>query len=496
MGLSSHSLILKNNDTLWSCGYNTYGQLGFGDATHRNTFTQMTNGIDDIKLACCGGYHTFVLKNDGTLWSCGYNTDGQLGLGDKTNKYAFTQATTNTDDIKSVYCGESYSLILKNDGTLWGCGSSSSGQLGLGDTNARTTFTQITTNTDDIKSVSCGKDYTFILKNDGTLWCTGYNAYGQLGLGDKNSRYIFTQVTTNADDVKLVSCGYNYTIILKNNGTLWGCGRNDYGQLGLGDKTNRTTFTEITTNVDDIKSVYCGSNHTLILKNDGTLWGCGCNDYGNLGLGDSASRTTFTQVTTNANNIKQVYCGAGHTLILKNDGTLWVCGYNDRGQLGLGKTSSKYTFTQVTTNVVNDVKSLPNQYEDIPTIIKVYDLNAGLIETLDTNNFKNIPVDKFEKIKVLYTNPDETSINCLISFDNKTTWKAFTGTSWTTISDITPNNILLNGMSMKKINNLTKEVLVQGGFTGNIDFRIALKTNDDTKTPSITKIYIEYKKDN
>ena len=184
---------------------------------------------------------------------------------------------------------------------------------------------------------------------------------------------------------------------------------------------------------------------------------------------------------------------SNHSLILKNDGTLWGCGDNQYGQLGLGDTTNRNVFTQITTNT-NDIKSLSNQYEDIPTIIKVYDLNAGLIETLDTNNFKNIPVDKFEKIKVLYTNPDETSINCLISFDNKTTWKAFTGTSWTTISDITPNNILLNGMSMKKINNFTKEVLVQGGFTGNIDFRIALKTNDDTKTPSITKIYIEYKK--
>ena len=238
------------------------------------------------------------------------------------------------------------------------------------------------------------------------------------------------------------------------------------------------------------------SYHSLILKNDSTLWGTGYNGYGQLGLGDTTDRTTFTQATTNADNIKSVYCSNSHTIILKNDGTLWSTGYNDGGQLGLGNTVSRTTFTQVTTNVINDIKSLPNQHKDIPTIIKVYDLNTGLIETLDTNNFRNIPVDKFEKIKVLYTNPDETSINCLISFDNKTTWKAFTGTSWTTISDITPNNILLNGMSMKKINNFTKEVLVQGGFTGNIDFRIALKTNDDTKTPSITKIYIEYKKDN
>ena len=160
--------------------------------------------------------------------------------------------------------------------------------------------------------------------------------------------------------------------------------------------------------------------------------------------------------------------------------------------MGLGDTTNRNVFTEINANTDN-IKSLPNQYEDISTTIKVYDLNTGLIETLDTNNFKNIPVDKFEKIKVLYTNPTDTLIAGLISFDNKATWKVFTGTSWTTISDITPNNILLSGMSMEKINNLTKETLVQGGFTGNINFKIVLKTNDDTKTPSITKIYIQYK---
>ena len=182
---------------------------------------------------------------------------------------------------------------------------------------------------------------------------------------------------------------------------------------------------------------------------------------------------------------------SGHSLILKNDGTLWGCGLNNHGQLGLGDTTNRTTFTQITTNTDN-IKSFPNQYEDIPTIIKVYDLNAGLIETLDTNNFKNIPVDKFEKIKVLYTNPAGTYINCLVSFDNKTTWKTFNGTSWSTISDTTPSNILLNGMDISKINKLDKNKLIQGGFTGDIDFRIAMKTNDNTVTPSITKIYILY----
>ena len=435
--------------------------------------------------------HSLILKNDGTLWSCGNNQYGQLGLGDTTNRSTFTQITTNSDNVKSVYHGQYHTIILKNDDTLWSCGNNQYGQLGLGDTTNRTTFTKITTNINDIKEIYCGDYHTFILKNDGTLWSTGYNEYGQLGLGDATNRTTFTQITTNTDNIKSVYCGRKHTIILKNDGTLWGCGYNGEGSLGLGDTTNRNIFTQITTNTDNIKEVYCGWCHTLILKNDGTLWGCGYNEYGQLGLGDITNRYTFTQVTTNADDIKLVCCGYYHTFILENDGTLWCCGRNNYGQLGLGDTTNRTTFTQVTTNTDN-IKSFPNQY-DIPTIIKIYDLNTGLIETLDTNNFKNIPVDKFEKIKVLYTNPDETLINCLISFDNKSTWKTFDGINWATVSDTTPNNILLSGMSLKAINSLDKAKLISGGFTGNMDFRIAMKTNNKTKTPSITKIYIQYK---
>ena len=485
MSLSNNSFILKNDSTLWGCGDNNYGQLGLGNTNSKYIFTQITTNTDNIKSVYCGNSHTFILKNDGTLWGSGENNNYQLDSGNVTYRTTFVQST---DNVKSVYCGFHSTIILKNDGTLWGRGQNNYGQLGLGDTNDRGTLTQIITNVDNIKSVYCGGYHTFILKNDGTLWGCGQSS-GQLGLEDTNSKTTFTIIDSNPGNIKSIHCGYNYTIILQNDGTLWGCGYNEYGQLGLGDTNRRTIFTKITNNV---KSVYCGQYHTLILKNDNTLWGCGRNGEGQLGLGDTNGKVTFTQIVTNANDIKAIYCGQNYTLILKKDDTLWGCGYNTSCALGLGDTTNRTTFTQITTNVDN-IKSFANYYPDLPSVIKIYDTTVGYAETLDTNNFRNMPVDKFEKIKILCTHPNNTYLNCLISFDKKQTWKTFDGLNWNTISNISPENIILNGMELKDVNQLDKNKLISGGFTGDLDFKIAMKTNNVNKTPSVTKIYIEYK---
>ena len=125
--------------------------------------------------------------------------------------------------------------------------------------------------------------------------------------------------------------------------------------------------------------------------------------------------------------------------------------------------------------------------------ISIYDTKIGYVETLDTNNFRNIPINTVERLKSLCVNPADTHLNCLISFDQKQTWKTFDGLNWNTISDISPENIIVNGMELTKIDKLDKNKLIAGGFTGNLDFKIAIKTNDVNKTPSVTKIYIEYK---
>ena len=142
-----------------------------------------------------------------------------------------------------------------------------------------------------------------------------------------------------------------------------------------------------------------------------------------------------------------------------------------------------------------DQKVIDDMFDSINfnKTISIYDTKIGCVETLDTNNFRNISVNTVERLKVLYVKPPGTLISCLISFDKKQVWKSFNGVSWIEVADDSPQNIILNCMDVEQLNQLDKNKLISGGFTGDLDFKIAVKTNDVNKTSSITKIYLEYK---
>ena len=154
------------------------------------------------------------------------------------------------------------------------------------------------------------------------------------------------QNTNINNDVKEVSACQGYTYILKTNGEVYSCGRNDYGQLGLGDTTNRNTFTKVTTNTDNVKSIIHNIGFTIyLLKNDNTLWGCGINDKGQLALNNTTNKSTFVLVCS---DVKETASGTfSHMIILKNDNTLWGCGTNGEGQLGLGDSEHKLILTEI-----------------------------------------------------------------------------------------------------------------------------------------------------
>lgn len=342
------TLVKKTDGTLWATGQNGYGQLGLGDTTNRTSFTQVTSMGKATASIAVGLYHTLVLKTDGTLWAAGYNQSGQLGLGDTANRTSFTQVTSMGTAAASIAAGGGHTLVKKTDGTLWAAGQNGYGRLGLGDTANRTSFTQVTSMGTATASVAAGDSHTLVLKTDGTLWAAGYNGYGQLGLGGYADRSSFTQVTSIGTEAAFVAAGNNYTMVVKKtDGTLWATGANNRGQLGLGNTTDRLSLTQVTSMGAATASIAAGEYHTLVLKTDGTLWAAGDNFLGQLGDGTTTSKTNFVQVASMGTATASVAAGQYHTLVLKTDGKLWAIGYNNFGQLGLGNTANRSSFTLV-----------------------------------------------------------------------------------------------------------------------------------------------------
>ncbi|MFA9398676.1 MAG: YDG domain-containing protein [Clostridiaceae bacterium] len=405
-----HTIILKNDGTVWAAGSNSYGQLGLGDINNTNIFIQVP-GMDNVKDIFTGKYHTMILKDNGEVWATGYNYFGQLGLGDKDDRNIFTQVS-EISDVKDISTGGLHTMILKIDNTVWATGMNAFGQLGLGDKDDRNIFTKVE-GMADVKAISTCSNSTIILKIDGTVWGAGANGFGQLGLGEKFLTNIFIKIP-GVSGVKAISNDYNHAMILKENGEVWATGKNDAGQLGLGDLVNRNTFTQVT-GMSDVKDISEGLYHTMILKDTGEVWATGANNNGELGIGDNDARNIFTQVS-DMSDVKAIYAGDNHTIILKNDNTVWSTGINSCGQLGLGDRTNRNTFTEVTQNIptiTTDLSTIKIQkdmiftavYSKLPNatvtmsndISKIYDGTAVSVPTYTSNSEGAVEIEYKEK---------------------------------------------------------------------------------------------------
>jgi alpha-tubulin suppressor-like RCC1 family protein len=144
--------------------------------------------------------------------------------------------------------------------------------------------------------VAAGANHTFATKTDGTLWSWGYNTRGALGLNDTANRSSPVQVGALTTWYQIANGGgSNFTTATKTDGALWSWGRNNYGQLGLGDIVDRSSPVQVGA-LTTWYQVAAGLQHNIATKTDGTLWAWGYNAEGALGLANVVNRSSPVQV--------------------------------------------------------------------------------------------------------------------------------------------------------------------------------------------------------
>jgi hypothetical protein len=224
-------------------------------------------------------------------------------------------------------------------GRLFATGNNDAGQLGLGDNVDRNAFTAVGTDSDWVQvttgeGIGLNSGFTIARKSNGTLWATGYNGNGELGIGSTISKNLFTQIGTDTDWAT-VCAGYQAAIAVKTNGTLWAWGSNALYKLGLPTTGTYTSPTQIGSDTDWLK-VWTYSNRSFAIKTDGTLWSVGRNEFGDFGDGTYTNKTTWSKIGT-ATDWKNIKSSFGGTFAQKTNGYLYAAGWNIQGRLGIGE---------------------------------------------------------------------------------------------------------------------------------------------------------------
>ena len=356
VSMNQHTAAVKNDATMWTWGYNVYGQLGNGNTINYSSPIQV-GSLTNWKQVVASSYNTAAVKTDGTLWAWGLNVYGQLGLGESDVVADFSTANlsspmqasggttwANTDpytQILTLSHRALHSALIKQDGTLWVGGVNNAGQLGNGTTITYSSPIQIgnLTNWKQV-AISGQSSYnigiTAAIKTDGTLWTWGSDSYG--GLGNGTTLYYSSPIQVGALTTwKQVSCGYRENVYaVKTDGTLWAWGNGTSGELGNGTALKYSSPVQVGS-LTNWNSVSGGYLMFAAIKTNGTLWTCGSNSYGYLGNGTIIDYSSPIQVGA-LTNWKQVSCGTGSVLAVKTDGTLWSWGLNNQYILGNGNS--------------------------------------------------------------------------------------------------------------------------------------------------------------
>ena len=275
-----------------------------------------------------------LTKTDGTLWTWGQNGSGQLGL----NQPAPTQVSsptqvsgTNWSQVAPIH--DRGMMATKTDGTLWTWGDQNYGQLGQNLGPSGTEYSSpiqipgTTWGTDS--AMGAGSYRAGNIKTDGTMWMWGYNDEGQLGDNSRTSRSSPTQVPGTWREFSR-SLGQGTNLAIKTDGTLWSWGSAFAGNLGIGAPDNGKRSSPCAVGSDtNWTRASAGYKHSGAIKDDGTLWMFGSNEFGQLGFNQSGFPNSYSSPKQLPGTWNTISCAREWNIATKTDGTMWVWGQNE-----------------------------------------------------------------------------------------------------------------------------------------------------------------------
>jgi uncharacterized protein (TIGR03437 family) len=308
----SHSLALALDGTVWEWG----GPGALWPQSLRLAPVQV-GGLAGVVSVAGDGPLSLALKDDGTVW-----------------RWFITSApvqSTRFDGIVSITDGPEYdyALALKEDGTVWNWAGAQVSGLAA------------------VVSIAGSASHGLALKSDGTVWAWGGNRCGQLGDGTTLRRSTPVQVSGLIGVVAIAAGGTSrypasHSLALKSDGTVW--------EWGCGGAVASSTPVQVS-GLTAVAGIAAGAEHSLALKNDGTIWAWGSNCYGQLGDGtgtcDWPPIVTTPVEVSGLTGVVAVAAGGWHSLAVKEDGTVWAWGWNEYGQLGDGTTTNRLAAVRV-----------------------------------------------------------------------------------------------------------------------------------------------------
>ncbi|MDX6740857.1 Ig-like domain repeat protein [Actinocorallia sp. A-T 12471] len=292
-----HSLAVTSEGRVLAWGSNTFGQLGDGTMDDHTTPIEVSLPAGVTVTGVAGGLgHSIAVTSDGQVLTWGNNVSGQLGDGTTTERLVPGPVTLPAGvTVTAVAANYLQSLALTSDGRVLAWGYNDFGQLGDGTTTSRSlpVFSNLPAGV-TVSAIAAGNHHSLALTSTGTVLAWGYNAFGQLGDGTTTGQTTPVP-TTLPPGVTLSAIAANgfHSLGLTSTGRVLAWGSNGFGQIGDGTMTNRTTPVESQVPADvTVTAIAAGFGHSLALTTDGRVMAWGDNDFGQIGDGTRTGRTT------------------------------------------------------------------------------------------------------------------------------------------------------------------------------------------------------------